>query len=156
MEKILVLGFFTVYLGNWYQVTISIKLNPIFQNFPPHSPVCGELVVWACAESFVDSSLNFIFYQRFLTSPSRTGRLETCSYLYISLRSRTMIPVVLAKVIKYFDHETMTKEEGYMYTTLLVLGTFVATILTFHINNQLQILAMRVRIATCSLMYRKV
>lgn len=67
-----------------------------------------------------------------------------------------MIPVVLAKVIKYFDHKTMTKEEGYMYTTLLVFGTFVATILTFHINNQLQILAMRVRIATCSLMYRKV
>lgn len=66
------------------------------------------------------------------------------------------MPVILGNVILYFnDDHPYTKNEGYMYATILVGVTFISSLMMFQTFGGLQTIGMRARIASCSLMYRK-
>nr|CAD7589685.1 unnamed protein product [Timema genevievae] len=70
---------------------------------------------------------------------------------------RVIQPLLLAKVIQYFDvNSTITKTEAYLYAGSLVASTFISSMLYSHTNFGVINISTRIRVACCSLMYRKI
>ncbi|XP_021934289.1 multidrug resistance-associated protein 4-like isoform X2 [Zootermopsis nevadensis] len=66
-------------------------------------------------------------------------------------------PVFLGKLILFFNKNTpVTKNEAYMYAGALILSTICSMILIHHSFLACQKIGMRVRVACCSLIYRKI
>ncbi|XP_024943405.1 probable multidrug resistance-associated protein lethal(2)03659 isoform X1 [Cephus cinctus] len=68
---------------------------------------------------------------------------------------RTMQPIMQGLVIDYFSDNGTTKAEVTLYATGLILITVGITFLLHHTNLGSQEIGMRIRIACCSLVYRK-
>nr|CAD7423123.1 unnamed protein product [Timema monikensis] len=92
-----------------------------------------------------------------------TWRGEYKLFLKMYLRNhqdhmeRVIQPLLLAKVIQYFDvNSTITKTEAYLYAGSLVASTFISSMLYSHTNFGVMSISTRVRVACCSLMYRKI
>ncbi|CAG2058954.1 unnamed protein product [Timema podura] len=66
-------------------------------------------------------------------------------------------PLLLGKVIEYFTpNSTMTIEEAYMYGAGMIVNVYLMVIMDHHYNLSAAAVGMRIRIACCSLIYRKV
>nr|CAD7441513.1 unnamed protein product [Timema bartmani] len=66
-------------------------------------------------------------------------------------------PLLLGKVIEYFTpNSTMTIEEAYMYGAGMIVNVYLMVIMVHHYNLSAAAVGMRIRIACCSLIYRKV
>ncbi|XP_063223831.1 ATP-binding cassette sub-family C member 4-like [Bacillus rossius redtenbacheri] len=77
--------------------------------------------------------------------------------LLVSCVFRVSQPLLLASLINYFSPgSTTTKTTAYVYAGSLLVTTFVSTLLYSHSNIAMMALGMRVRVACCSLMYRKI
>nr|CAD7462471.1 unnamed protein product [Timema tahoe] len=75
----------------------------------------------------------------------------------VSCVFRVIQPLLLAKVIQYFDvNSTITKTEAYLYAGSLVASTFISSMLYSHTNFGVISISTRIRVACCSLMYRKI
>nr|CAD7589683.1 unnamed protein product [Timema genevievae] len=71
--------------------------------------------------------------------------------------SRIAQPLLLGKVIEYFTpNSTMTIEEAYMYGAGMIVNVYLMVIMDHHYNLSAAAVGMRIRIACCSLIYRKV
>lgn len=65
--------------------------------------------------------------------------------------------MVLAKVVSFFNEDhPLTPIEGYLYSGLLIGMIFISFLISFQGSLGLTALGMRARIASCSVMYRKV
>lgn len=71
---------------------------------------------------------------------------------------RTIHPVVLAEYIQYFDVQASQSDPlmGWLLASGVILVTFLNIIIYHHCCMGCQRIGMRVRIACCSLVYRKV
>lgn len=73
---------------------------------------------------------------------------------------RTLQPIFQGLVIKYFNgddtKEVPTRDEVLCYAAGLILTTLGITFIMHHSNLGAQQIGMRIRIACCSLVYRKV
>ncbi|XP_058795497.1 ATP-binding cassette subfamily C member 4-like isoform X2 [Phymastichus coffea] len=70
---------------------------------------------------------------------------------------RVLQPFILGLLIQYFKQDSdVTKEHAYGYASILVLLTFVHSLLKHHIDLGTLEIGMRLRIACSSLIYRKV
>lgn len=72
-----------------------------------------------------------------------------------------MLPIVLAEFIKYFEdrkkyHDMYGKEAGWILGNGVILISFLSVIFYHHAQLGCQKIGMRVRVACCSLVYRKV
>ncbi|XP_056634781.1 putative uncharacterized protein DDB_G0282133 [Diorhabda sublineata] len=66
-------------------------------------------------------------------------------------------PIILAELIKLFaDKNVADNYEIYVYSVALIIVSFLSTITLHHVIFAMQAIGMRVRIATSSLVYRKV
>nr|CAD7266221.1 unnamed protein product [Timema shepardi] len=75
----------------------------------------------------------------------------------VSMGSRVAQPLLLGKVIEYFTpNSTMTIEEAYMYGAGMIVNVYLMVIMDHHYNLSAAAVGMRIRIACCSLIYRKV
>ncbi|GFG28327.1 hypothetical protein Cfor_09080 [Coptotermes formosanus] len=70
---------------------------------------------------------------------------------------RVAQPIFLGKFILFFSKDsTVTKDEAYMYAGALIFCTIFSVILTHHSFLVCQKIGMRIRIACCSMIYRKI
>jgi len=68
-----------------------------------------------------------------------------------------MQPYILGLLIWHFDpRATSTPQEAYLYASGMIIIAIVSAFITHHSNLGLMEIGMRVRIASSSLMYRKV
>nr|CAD7423120.1 unnamed protein product [Timema monikensis] len=75
----------------------------------------------------------------------------------VSMGSRVAQPLLLGKVIEYFTpNSTMAIEEAYMYGAGMIVNVYLMVIMDHHYNLSAAAVGMRIRIACCSLIYRKV
>lgn len=66
-------------------------------------------------------------------------------------------PLVLAALIKYFDHTRSSNvHEGWLLAVGVILMALVNVVIMHHSSLGQQRIGMRCRVATCSLIYRKV
>ncbi|XP_022899785.2 ATP-binding cassette sub-family C member 4-like isoform X1 [Onthophagus taurus] len=78
------------------------------------------------------------------------------AHLIIAAALRIFQPVVLAEFIRYFDIDSpYTKSEGWCFAIAVVFMSFLNTILIHNVVVYSHRIGMWCRIATCSLMYRK-
>ena len=65
-------------------------------------------------------------------------------------------PLCLGQLLRYFNPESdMSVTSAYLYATGVLLCT-ASPVITYHLNNfKLYLLGMQMRVATCSLIYRK-
>jgi hypothetical protein len=70
---------------------------------------------------------------------------------------RVAQPVFLGKFILFFNKNTaVTTDEAYMYAGALIITATFSMILTHHSFLACQKIGMRIRVACCSVIYRKV
>ncbi|XP_046746888.1 ATP-binding cassette sub-family C member 4-like [Diprion similis] len=71
---------------------------------------------------------------------------------------RIIQPTIQGWVIKYFDNDqgTTTKDQVMIYAACLILVTLGVVFITHHTTLATQQIGMRVRVACCSIIYRKV
>ncbi|CAH1173842.1 unnamed protein product [Phaedon cochleariae] len=107
-------------------------------------------------------SLKRALFNTFWKSYGRYG-----IFVFINGSMRTLHPLLLAKYIQYFEENktqsydvgpiTITRKQyGWMLVIVLVLLAFIYVIIFHYISIGVQRVGMRVRIACCSLLYRKV
>ncbi|XP_014275661.1 probable multidrug resistance-associated protein lethal(2)03659 [Halyomorpha halys] len=68
---------------------------------------------------------------------------------------RVSQPLLLGGLIRYFSSTTMSKEEAYMYAFGIIATTGLQIILSHPYLMAIMHTGMKVRVATCSLIYRK-
>ncbi|KMQ89959.1 multidrug resistance-associated protein 4-like protein [Lasius niger] len=77
--------------------------------------------------------------------------------LFMSTVLRVMQPYILGLLIWHFDpRATSTQEEAYLYASGVIIVGIVTMLIFHHSNIGLMEIGMRVRIASSSLMYRKI
>ncbi|XP_046428414.1 ATP-binding cassette sub-family C member 4-like [Neodiprion fabricii] len=71
---------------------------------------------------------------------------------------RIIQPTLQGWVIRYFDHseDSITKDQVLIYAACLILVTLGVVFITHHTTLATQQIGMRVRVACCSMIYRKV
>ena len=71
---------------------------------------------------------------------------------------RMYLPVILAQYISYYEINSKDRStgSGWGLATGVILLSFVSILIVHHTNLYCQRIGMRSRIATCSLIYRKV
>lgn len=70
---------------------------------------------------------------------------------------RVAQPIFLGKFILYFNKESkMSKEEAYIYAGCLILTAVLAMFFVHHTFLACQKIGMRIRVACCSIIYRKI
>lgn len=81
-------------------------------------------------------------------------------YIYLLLKiflHRVMQPYLLGLLIWHFDpRATSTQEEAYLYASGVIIIGIIAMLINHHSFIGLTEIGMRVRIASSSLVYRKV
>lgn len=106
-------------------------------------------------ESSLKPSLNRAIIKTFWLSYIHVGLL----LLFQGVVLRTMQPILQGWVLNYFDdkneHAT-TKNDALYYATGLLIDTLGIAFVMHHTNLDGQQIGMRVRVACCALIYRKV
>ncbi|XP_049853049.1 ATP-binding cassette sub-family C member 4-like [Schistocerca gregaria] len=78
-------------------------------------------------------------------------------YLFDQVILRVAQPLLLGMVIQYFSPDSdISQQEAYLYASLMVVINFVMMFCQHHYNMLTTYVGMRVRVACCSLIYRKV
>lgn len=79
---------------------------------------------------------------------------------FFAIVLQTVLPIVQKWVISFFknsgSHETESKEEVLLYAAALVIVLHLNAVFMHHTNNYAQHIGMRIRVASSSLVYRKV
>ncbi|XP_049772356.1 ATP-binding cassette sub-family C member 4-like [Schistocerca cancellata] len=79
------------------------------------------------------------------------------SVFYCPLCYRVAQPYLLGLTIQYFNPDSkVTDQEAYIYASLLVIINFLKLFCYHHYNMLATYVGMRIRVACCSLLYRKV
>ncbi|XP_049855335.1 ATP-binding cassette sub-family C member 4-like [Schistocerca gregaria] len=82
---------------------------------------------------------------------------EMLSVFYCPLCYRITQPYLLGLTIQYFSPDSkITDQEAYIYASLLVSINFLKLFCYHHYNMLTTYIGMRIRVACCSLLYRKV
>ncbi|KAK0084066.1 hypothetical protein PV325_007667 [Microctonus aethiopoides] len=105
-------------------------------------------------ESSIDPSLTKVIFRTFGLEYLYIGIL----LLFQSVVLRTMQPILQSWIISYFDNSNesgKTKTEVLLCTFGLILCTLGITFIMHHMNLASQQIGMRIRVACCSLIYRK-
>ncbi|KAJ8918452.1 hypothetical protein NQ315_008149 [Exocentrus adspersus] len=78
-------------------------------------------------------------------------------FVFIEFVVKLSQPMVLSKFLTYYEpnQTEMSKDEACVYAALLIFITFLRVLLTHTYLLQTMQLSMKVRVATCSLIYRK-
>lgn len=77
--------------------------------------------------------------------------------LVLSAVLRVAQPIFLGKFILFFNKDTtVSKNEAYIYAGTLIFCTFLSVILVHHSYLVCQQIGMRIRVACCSMIYRKI
>lgn len=65
--------------------------------------------------------------------------------------------MALGALVSYYspDNTLMTKETAYMYAGIVIGCAFIAIIISSHVTLGIQHTGMKIRVAVCSLIYRK-
>lgn len=106
-------------------------------------------------ENSIDPSLTKVIFRTFGLEYLYIGIL----LLFQSVVLRTMQPILQSRIISYFDNSNesgKTKTEVFLCTFGLILCTLGITFIMHHMNLASQQIGMRIRVACCSLIYRKV
>ncbi|XP_049854957.1 ATP-binding cassette sub-family C member 4-like [Schistocerca gregaria] len=70
---------------------------------------------------------------------------------------RILVPVFMALLLTYFNPETeVSKDQAYLYAAVLLLSSLLNIFIMHHTSLISQRIGMRIRVACCSLLYRKV
>lgn len=79
-------------------------------------------------------------------------------YILSSLNFRIAQPLFLGGLISYFSpgQTEITKNEAYYYATGVVMSMFINVLIVYPFLLYLYHTAMKIRVACCSLIYRKV
>jgi ABC transporter transmembrane region. len=79
------------------------------------------------------------------------------NFYILNFISRVAQPIFLGKLILYFNKKyEMSKDEAYGYAGALIVATLISIALNHHSFLICQKIGMRIRIACCSIIYRKV
>ncbi|KAJ8684018.1 hypothetical protein QAD02_019810 [Eretmocerus hayati] len=75
----------------------------------------------------------------------------------IEFAVKTTQPLILANLLKYFGkRHDINREEAFYWGTGIVLGIFLDCIITYPVFQGLMHMGMKIRVACCSLIYRKI
>nr|CAD7441994.1 unnamed protein product [Timema bartmani] len=78
------------------------------------------------------------------------------STLVLTCGLRIMTPILLASLIAYFNPEsTYTKSDAYMYAAALITCSLATALCSHNTSFGNQVVGMNIRVACCSLVYRK-
>lgn len=67
-----------------------------------------------------------------------------------------LVPIYLADLLRSFNSPNIDKDEAYLIATKLLLAQFVNALFSAYFNQEMFLMGMQIRVACCSLMYRKV
>ncbi|XP_044730121.1 probable multidrug resistance-associated protein lethal(2)03659 [Chrysoperla carnea] len=68
---------------------------------------------------------------------------------------KILVPIYLADLLRYFNETNRDKDEAYLIATKLLLAQFVNALFSAYFNQEMALMGMQIRVACCSLMYRK-
>ncbi|XP_044730120.1 ATP-binding cassette sub-family C member 4-like isoform X2 [Chrysoperla carnea] len=68
---------------------------------------------------------------------------------------KILVPIYLADLLRYFNSSDIDKDEAYLTATKLLLAQFANALFFAYFNQQMNFMGMQIRVACCSLMYRK-
>lgn len=105
-------------------------------------------------------------YQRKKPKISLTSTLfsvygrEYMTYGFMNLFIKTFLmisqPMAIGKLVSYFAiNSTLTKFDAYFYATVVIVCTLFSSIYNHYYMLKMQELGLRIKVALCSLMYRK-
>lgn len=104
--------------------------------------------------------MGFIYEHCFKVITIIIIKVSNCIILFAVIKiffHRVMQPYILGLFIWHFDpRATSTQEEAYLYASGVIIVGIVTMLIFHHSNIGLMEIGMRVRIASSSLMYRKV
>ncbi|KAJ8919557.1 hypothetical protein NQ315_002179 [Exocentrus adspersus] len=96
-------------------------------------------------------SLVKVIIKTFGVSYMKTGVL-----LILEVFVRVVITYILGEYIRFFQMSDETIETGWTLGVVLCILIFLATLLHHHYMSQCELLGLRIKIACCSLIYRKI
>ncbi|KAJ8980199.1 hypothetical protein NQ317_003764 [Molorchus minor] len=98
----------------------------------------------------------FILWNSFVFSSTGIEVNQRCNLFEVN---KSLQPIVLAEYIRYFDEsqeeQDRESEKGWILGALVVLLAFLNVLMFHHAQLGCQRVGMRVRVACCSLVYRK-
>lgn len=155
-------------LSNWTYSTSNAMIFVIFRNWKDelqkstqnkHKPSLKIAIFKTFGKSYAVYGI-YLFIQVIILRWVFSGRFLLCTEFnfFISNYSRTIHPVILAEYINYFEVSTNQSDPlmGWILASGVILIAFLNVLIYHHCCLGCQRIGMRVRIACCSLVYRKV